>query len=623
MTLRRVLIANRGEIAIRIARACRESRLESVAVYSEPDRTAAHVAAADRAVAIGPAAASQSYLSIAAILTAARSMACDAVHPGYGFLSENAAFARACEQAGLVFIGPPADVIERMGSKVAARALMSDAGVPVVPGEIPADQSDQGVLAAAEHIGFPVLVKASAGGGGKGMRVLRDPASAAALIAAARREAVAAFGDGTLYIERLLERPRHVEIQVFGDTQGHVVHLFERECSVQRRHQKVIEESPSTALTARLRDAMGEAAVAAARAAKYVSAGTIEFLLEGSGDAARFYFLEMNTRLQVEHPVTEAVTGVDLVRAQFAVAAGGELPWTQSQLTQRGHAVECRIYAEDPANGFLPQAGTLLLYREPDGPGVRIDSGVLEGTNVSVNYDPLLAKLTCAAESRPAAIARAVSALRAFPILGIRTNLPFMIRVLEHPDFAAGKLHTGFIDEHADALLARHETPPEAIAAAAADLTPERLASTRRSASDPWATIKGWGRAERSAIAQPIAPGVVRVGPDTGRVAWVAAARDVRWVYLDGEVYEIEGARAGARRRGVAGHGSLMAPMPATVVRIDASAGQPVRRGDTLIILEAMKMELPIRAESDGVVKAIHCKPGELVQPGIPLVDFE
>jgi 3-methylcrotonyl-CoA carboxylase alpha subunit len=366
---------------------------------------------------------------------------------------------------------------------------------------------------------------------------------------------------------------------------------------------------------------MGQAAVAAARAARYVNAGTIEFLLDGSGDDARFYFLEMNTRLQVEHPVTEAIAGVDLVRAQFVVASGGALPWTQSQLTQRGHAIECRVYAEDPANGFLPQAGTLLLYREPDGPGVRIDSGVFEGATVSVNYDPLLAKVTVLAESRAAAIARALSALRAFPILGTRTNLPFLIRVLEHPDFKAGHLHTGFIDEHADALLARRDAPPDALAAAAVASPPRQNAPD----PDPWATLDGWGRdrSRGAANVQTIAPGVVRVGDAPGRLAWTAATGDVRWVYLDGEVYEIESSGARARRRGGPGHGSLTAPMPATVVRVDAAPGARVRRGDTLIILEAMKMELPIRAESDGVVKAIHCRAGELVQPGVPLVDFE
>ena len=496
MMFRRVLIANRGEIAIRIVRACREEGIESVAVYSDADRDSPHVRAADRAVRIGPAPSSESYLSTPAIIAAARATACDAVHPGYGFLSENPAFARQCEQEGLVFIGPPAAIIERMGSKIAARELMVSAGVPVVAGVTSSDQSDQGIGAAADRVGFPVLVKASAGGGGKGMRVVRDHDSARTLIPAARREAVASFGDGTLYLERLIERPRHVEVQVFGDSHGDVVHLFERECSIQRRHQKVIEESPSPALTPAVRAAMGAAAVAAARAAGYVNAGTIEFLLEGTGDAAQFYFLEMNTRLQVEHPVTEEVTGVDLVRAQFAVAAGGRLPWTQASLSHRGHAIQCRIYAEDPADGFLPQAGRLLLYREPHGPGIRVDSGVVEGGVVSVHYDPLLAKLTASAESRDAAIARAASALRAFPVLGIRTNVPFLIRLLEHPDIRAGRMHTRFIEEHASELLTTADPPLEALAAAALarPAQPTTPGGSPATAADPWSAIGGWGR---------------------------------------------------------------------------------------------------------------------------------
>ena len=498
MTFRRVLIANRGEIAIRIARACREADLESIAVYSDADRDAPHTRAADRAVRIGPAPSAQSYLSIDAIIEAARATSAQAVHPGYGFLSENATFASACDRAGLVFIGPPASVIERMGSKVAARELMAAAGVPVVPGVTATDQSDDGIRAAAGQLGFPVLVKASAGGGGKGMRAIRDQESARELISAARREAVAAFGDGTLYVERLIDKPRHVEVQIFGDTHGNIVHLFERECSIQRRHQKIVEESPSPALTEPVRARMTEAAVAAARAAGYVNAGTIEFLLEGSGDDARFYFLEVNTRLQVEHPVTEALTGLDLVRAQFTVAAGGRLPWTQRDITRRGHAIECRIYAEDPAGGFLPQAGTVLLYREPAGPGVRIDSGVIEGGNVPVHYDPLLAKLTATAQSRDAAIARSLAALKRFPILGIRTNVPFLIRLLDHADMRSGHVHTRFIEDHAVDLLTARETPVDALAAAAAivagsDTQPSARATTS-TVPDPWATIRGWGR---------------------------------------------------------------------------------------------------------------------------------
>jgi acetyl-CoA carboxylase biotin carboxylase subunit len=494
--IRRVLIANRGEIAVRIVRACREARIESVAVYSDADARAVHVRAADRAVRIGPASPSESYLSIPALIDAARASGADAVHPGYGFLSERADFARACAEAGLIFVGPPADVIEKMGSKIEARELMRAAGVPIVPGETPRDQSDDGVRRAAREIGYPVLVKASAGGGGKGMRVVGGDGEAAESIAAARREAAAAFGDGTLYVERLIARPRHVEIQVLADEHRNVVHLFERECSLQRRHQKIVEESPSTALTPALRAAMGEAAVAAARATGYRNAGTIEFLLEGDGNASHFYFLEMNTRLQVEHPVTEAVTGVDLVRAQLEVAQGGTLPWTQEAMSQRGHAIECRVYAEDPANGFLPQAGPLLLYREPRAPGIRVDGGVEEGGEVPVNYDPLLAKLIAHAATRERAIDRAVAALREYPVLGIRTNVAFLVRLLDHPTFRAGDLHTSFVDQHLEELIRVPDPPPAAIAAAAAaaPAATSPAASGRADVPDPWATLAGWGR---------------------------------------------------------------------------------------------------------------------------------
>jgi acetyl-CoA carboxylase biotin carboxylase subunit len=498
--LTRVLIANRGEIAVRIIRACREAGIESVAVYSDADARGLHVTLADRAERIGPAPALQSYLDIAAVIDAARRSGADAIHPGYGFLSERAGFARAVEAAGLIFIGPPADAIERMGSKIGARSLMEKAGVPIVPGRTPDDQSDSGIAAAAAALGFPVLIKASAGGGGRGMRVVREARAATELIAAARREAATAFGDGTLYVERLIERPRHVEVQVFGDDHGHVVHLFERECSLQRRHQKVIEESPSPVLAPAVRGQMGAAAVAAAKAVGYRNAGTIEFLFEGEGDNARFYFLEMNTRLQVEHPVTEAVTGVDLVRAQLEVAAGAPLPWTQESLHQRGHAIECRIYAEDPAANFLPQAGPLLLYREPAGPGLRIDAGVAEGDEVGVNYDPMLAKLIAAAETRDAALERAIAALRAFPVLGIRTNIPFLLRVLQHPDVRRGAAHTSFLDEHLAELTAPATPPVEAIAAAA--VASPLLSRGPGNApqgdghefADPWGQLQGWGR---------------------------------------------------------------------------------------------------------------------------------
>ena len=498
--LKRVLVANRGEIAVRIIRACREAGIESVAVYSDADARALHVGLADHAERIGPPPALQSYLDADAIVDAGRRSGADAVHPGYGFLSERAHFARAVEAAGLTFIGPPAEAIERMGSKIGARVLMEDAGVPIVPGRTPPDQTDRGIAEAAGRIGFPVLIKASAGGGGRGMRVVRSADEAVELIAAARREAAAAFGDGTLYVEKLIERPRHVELQVFGDDYGNVVHLFERECSLQRRHQKVVEESPSPALAPAVRERMGAAAIAAARAAGYRNAGTIEFLLEGEGDEARFYFLEMNTRLQVEHPVTEAVTGVDLVRAQLEVAAGAPLPWAQESLRQRGHAIECRIYAEDPSSNFLPQAGPLLLYREPSGPGIRVDAGVVEGDEIGVNYDPMLAKLIAVGETRPAALQRAIAALRAFPILGIRTNIPFLLRVLQHPDVQRGAAHTSFLDERLDELTTPAQPSAAAIAAAAIaggtvvrNTVPESIGGAPPS-TDPWARLENWGR---------------------------------------------------------------------------------------------------------------------------------
>jgi acetyl-CoA/propionyl-CoA carboxylase biotin carboxyl carrier protein len=494
-TVKRVLIANRGEIAVRIVRACREMGLESVAVYSDADADAPHTLLADQALRIGEAPAAQSYLSIERILAAARESGADAIHPGYGFLSENARFAQACDAAGLTFIGPPPSALALMGSKVEARRVAVDAGAPVVPGEIPDGQDDTAVASAARRVGLPVLIKPAAGGGGIGMKAVQEERALPAAIAASRREAVAAFGDGTLYVERLILRPRHVEIQVIADNDGNAVHLFERECSVQRRHQKVVEETPSTAVTPRLRARMGEAAVAIALAAGYHNAGTVEFLLEGHGDDAKFYFLEMNARLQVEHPVTEAVTGADLVCAQLMVASGQSLPWRQDALTQRGHAIELRLYAEDPAAGDLPQAGTLLVYREPAMPGLRIDSGVREGSVVSVHYDPLLAKVIASGETRESARRRALEALRAFPVLGIRTNAAMLRQILEHPRFAAGDLDTGFLDTERAALLQALDRPVppevEALAAAARDTRSASTAhgQTTRADIDPWTAM--------------------------------------------------------------------------------------------------------------------------------------
>ncbi len=490
----RILIANRGEIAVRVVRACREMGVESVCVFSDADARSLHVTVADHAVRIGPAPATESYLSVGAIIDAARQSGANAIHPGYGFLSENAQFARACVKAGIVFIGPPGEALERMGSKIAAREVARQVGVPVVPGEVPVDQTDDAIAAAAYRVGFPLLLKPSAGGGGIGMKEVRDAAALPASIAQSRREAVAAFDDGTLFVELLIEQPRHVEFQILADNHGNVVHAFERECSIQRRHQKVIEETPSVALTPALRNRMGQAAVAIARAAEYRNAGTVEFLLDGRGDNARFYFLEMNARLQVEHPVTEQVTGIDLVRAQINIAANEPLPWTQDALSQRGHAIELRVYAEDPSKGYLPQAGILALYREPSMPGIRIDAGVVEGSEVSVHYDPLLSKLIATGETREIARQRARAALRSYAILGIRTNTSFLLDLVDHERFVTGDLDTRFIDAMADGPGAAHsssaDVPPEALAVAAFARSASRDSSPSSARLDPWTLLR-------------------------------------------------------------------------------------------------------------------------------------
>ncbi len=583
--LKRLLIANRGEIARRIIRACRELGVETVAVYSDADAKAPFVAEADRAIRIGPPPARDSYLNIDAIIAAARESGADSVHPGYGFLSERAPFARACEHAGLIFVGPPAGSLEKMGSKIGARRLLTSAGVPVVPGETPADQGDASLTAAAERVGFPVLIKPSAGGGGIGMKIARASDQMADALAAARREAKASFGDDTLFIERLIEKPRHVEIQVFADNHGNVVHIFERECSAQRRHQKVVEESPCLALSPATRAKMGEAAIATARAVDYRNAGTCEFLLEGSGDSARFYFLEMNTRLQVEHPVTECVTGVDLVHAQLKVASGEPLPFTQESLSQRGHAIECRIYAEDPSQGFLPQAGPLEKYVEPQGPGIRVDSGVRQGSEVSVFYDPMLAKLIVHAENREAARHRALAALRSFAIEGINTNIGLLKQILTHPQFVDAAIDTGFLDREVELLVAAIEPAEPRQNDTLGTVGSVGTAGTSRN-PDPFVSLGGW-----------------RVD---GRAAWTGATASTR-----------------TARRKSHGESGVMAPMPATVVAIKTAVGQTVNEGDAVIVLEAMKMELPIKAPRTGVVKAIHCAKGDLVQPGISLLEIE
>ncbi|HTT77261.1 MAG TPA: acetyl-CoA carboxylase biotin carboxylase subunit [Candidatus Binataceae bacterium] len=448
---KRILIANRGEIAVRVIRACRDLGVETVAVFSEADRTALHVREADYAVLVGPPPAAQSYLNVEKILEAARSTGAEAVHPGYGFFSENAGFARAVADAGLVFIGPPPDAIVRMGDKVEARKLMAAAGVPVVPGSPGTLETEAEVRAVAKKIGFPIMLKAAAGGGGKGMRLVERDDELASAVRTVASEAKSSFGDGRFYVEKFVTRPRHIEVQVFADQHGNTVHLFERECSIQRRNQKVVEESPSPFVTPAMRNEMGEVAVKAARAVNYVGAGTIEFL----ADAGRnFYFLEMNTRIQVEHPVTELVTGTDLVKAQIEVAAGAILPFKQSDLTQRGWAVECRIYAEDPAAGFAPAPGRITTLRLPDGPGVRVDAGVYEGAEVSLYYDPMIAKLATWGGDRMEAIARMRRALSEFRIAGeLTTNLAFHRWIVNNPRYIAGDLDTNFINAEFDPAL--------------------------------------------------------------------------------------------------------------------------------------------------------------------------
>jgi len=448
--IKKVLVANRGEIAVRVIRGCRELGLATVAVASDADLGALHTELADEVVAIGPPEPAASYLDVQKILAAARETGADAVHPGYGFLAENAGFARSCADAGLVFIGPSPEVIDTMGEKTAARAAMEKAGVPVVPGAaLPEPGADgsfdaDAVAAAVKQVGCPVMVKAAFGGGGKGMRLVRDPDAVPAACEAASREAAKAFGNGKVYLERFIERPRHVEFQIFGDHHGGAVHIFERECSVQRRHQKIIEETPSPAVNDELRAAMGKAAVAAAKAVGYVGAGTVEFLLGPDGS---YYFLEMNTRLQVEHPVTELVTGTDLVRAQLEVAAGAPLPWTQDQLVARGHAIECRVYAEDPEQGFMPSLGRLAVLHEPAGPGVRVDTGVRRGDEIGIHYDPLIAKLSVHAGDRAAAIARAEAALRDYAVLGVTTNVEYLLAILGDEAFRRGETDTGFLED--------------------------------------------------------------------------------------------------------------------------------------------------------------------------------
>ncbi|WP_449246739.1 acetyl-CoA carboxylase biotin carboxylase subunit [Desulfarculus baarsii] len=491
---KKVLIANRGEIAVRVMRSCREMGLGTVAVYSDVDAHALHVLEADEAVCLGQAEPSASYLNIAKIIEAAKQTGAEAIHPGYGFLAENAHFATACAKAGLVFIGPSPRVIEELGSKTRARQIMEKAGVPLIPGMLEPTMDADVLLAEAQRMGYPVLIKAVAGGGGKGMRMVAKAEEMREACASACGEAQKAFGDGNVYLEKNLIQPRHVEIQILADSHGNVVHLFERECSIQRRHQKIVEETPSVALTPETRQAMGRAAVAAAKAAGYVGAGTVEFLLDHDGRS--FYFLEVNTRLQVEHPITELTTGVDLVRLQVEIAAGAALPFGQEDLAQRGHAIECRVYAEDPEADFFPSPGRLLVHREPKGPGVRNDCGVYEGFEVPMDYDPILAKLVTHGRTREEARQRMIRALQNYVVLGVKTSIGFLTDVLASEPFIAGQTYTDFIPRHfAGWRQSADDLELAALAYAAGESSQTNVASGPGKAAGwptPWQTLGGW-----------------------------------------------------------------------------------------------------------------------------------
>lgn len=489
--MKKVLIANRGEIACRIIKTCREMGLATVAVASDVDSRAAHVLDADEFRLIGPGPASESYLRAARIIDVAQETGADAIHPGFGFLSENAGFARGVKDAGLVFIGPDAGVIETMGSKMESKRLMAAAGVPVVPGYHGEEQGSGLLLRQARKIGFPVLIKASAGGGGKGMRAVFEPNRFLEELESAKREARSAFGDDTVLLEKYLERPRHIEFQVFGDTHGGLVHLFERECSIQRRHQKILEETPSTALDAATRARMAKAALTAARTVSYSNAGTVEFMLDADGS---FYFLEMNTRLQVEHPITEMITGLDLVRWQIMVARGERLPLEQSQITARGHALEVRVYAEDPEHDFLPQTGSLVRYREPRGLGVRVDSGIREGDEVSIFYDPMLAKLITWAANREDARRKMENALMEFCVHGVKTNLSFLSAIVTEPHFIRGETFTDYLHRHRPGFEASAELLDIALAltVTAGSASSAAAAAAHGSLRDPWDHLNGW-----------------------------------------------------------------------------------------------------------------------------------
>ena len=657
-----LLIANRGEIACRIARTARRMGIETIAVYSQADARAMHVGAADRAMPIGPASARESYLNIPRIIDAAKRAGAEAIHPGYGFLSENPAFADACDAAGIVFVGPPASAMRAMGSKAAAKALMEHSGVPLLPGYHGAEQVPEFLAAAAEKIGFPVVIKAVSGGGGRGMRVVSRIGEFAEALASAQQEGAASFGDSRVLVERYLARPRHIEIQVFADRHGNAVHLFERDCSAQRRHQKVIEEAPAPGMQEDRRAAMGIAAVNAAKAVGYVGAGTVEFITDETG----FYFLEMNTRLQVEHPVTEMITGYDLVEWQLRVAAGEPLPATQSEIQLDGHAFEVRIYAEDPARDFAPSIGRLATFRTPpQRDGVRVDTGFATGDTVSVHYDAMLAKLICHGPTRQEALQKLSAALAGCEVAGVASNLDLLARIAAHPDFAAGGIDTGFIARNAATLLAGPRDPDATVLAAAAlaELLEEQEAAARTAADSPdphspWHSSDLWwpniarervlelvdGETTHSVRVRRAGPGWVLDIGDRRIIGSAIRAADGRIALdLDGERQSAGATRIGdqltlrlggetfrfhlpdpiaAAAEDEATGGRLEAPIPGQVTQVMAVPGLAAKRGEVLVVLEAMKTVFRLTAKADGVVETVLCRAGEMVQEGQVLVTF-
>ncbi len=647
---RRVLVANRGEIACRVMATCRRLGIHSIAVHSEADRHARHVRLADEAHLVGPAPASESYLDIDRVLDAARRSGAEAVHPGYGFLSENTEFAAACEAAGIVFIGPSADAIRRMGLKHEAKALAESAGVPVVPGYHGADASPERLAREAERVGYPVLVKAVAGGGGKGMRVVRSTGELAEAIETAAGEARSSFRDGRILLERFVERPRHIEVQVFGDQHGAHVHLFERECSIQRRYQKIVEESPSPFVTPELRERMTDAALRVAAAVGYVNAGTVEFVV---GEDRGFYFLEMNTRLQVEHPVTEAVTGQDLVEWQLRIAAGETLPLEQERIEPRGHAVEARLYSEDPQRGFLPSTGRIAHFAfPPEDAGWRVDRGVEDGDLVSVHYDPMIAKVIASDGNRQAAVSRLRQALARTAVIGPRTNLALLRRIVAHPDFEAGSMDTGYLDRHLGAFLSDPPRPGPAVLLAAADYALRSMAEAAREASSPdspWGRGDAWQVAGLGQVTLGLAtPGFRRLrvrrvdeelelaGEDgeSVRARVTDAEHDI--VEVLGEDLQAEVVRVGFGPRLLVSDAHTheielvhpwpfeqvadeaethpTSPLPGRVISLAISEGQQVEAGTRLAVVEGMKMQHVLRAARAGRVIRVLVAEGDLVE---------